>query len=173
MSTRAKGFTLVEVIVVVVIIGVLATVAVQRYRQVGETNNAGEVLQIFSELRRSATICAATHDNSAAACANPANLEVTVRQSPLFWYSSCGNGTELIFMAASAHAPKSPTICLVINTTTSAVTYYLGRSPYQGPPITNIYDGPVSKAGTIDRSMDCGHEIFASCSGGGGASFMF
>jgi|SRR6185295_10485533 len=53
MKNREKGFTLVELAVVIVIIGILAAFAVPRFRDAVERSKAGEAFNYLSAVRSS------------------------------------------------------------------------------------------------------------------------
>jgi prepilin-type N-terminal cleavage/methylation domain-containing protein len=61
-----KGFTLIEIIIVIVILGVLATLAVPRITAQIEASRAAEAVNIMGVMKRAALNC---YDGSQTNCA--------------------------------------------------------------------------------------------------------
>ncbi|MEI6437766.1 MAG: prepilin-type N-terminal cleavage/methylation domain-containing protein [Candidatus Omnitrophota bacterium] len=73
----AKGFTLVEIIVVIIILGTLGTIAVPRLAQQQESARAGEAVQLLDMLHRSQDRWAIEHPEGG--LTDCASLDVTPR----------------------------------------------------------------------------------------------
>ena len=70
-----KGFTLLEVIIVVIIVGVLMSLALPRFFSVVEQSRGAEALQNISAIRGSVVRCALRLGNYALGCNVFANLD--------------------------------------------------------------------------------------------------
>jgi len=98
-----RGFTLLELMVVIVIIGVLATVAILQYGNQIEKSRSAEVKNIFGSLR---TLCGAQYmENGNVSYCNDSNLGVTAnsgdvpnnagcRSSHWFFYNVTSDTTK-------------------------------------------------------------------------------
>ena|SRR3989338_1772233 len=77
MNTRInkKGFTLLEVIIVVIIVGVLMSLALPRFFSVVEQSRGAEALQNISALRGAVTRCALRLGNYSSGCSGFTNLD--------------------------------------------------------------------------------------------------
>ena len=105
-----KGFTLVELIIVVIIVGILASIGLTQYNKVVEKSRAAEARMILGTLRGAET--AAMYENGA--YATVANLGVgapaTCATTHYFSYScSSSNGTCTATRCTSGGKPQNGT----------------------------------------------------------------
>ncbi|MFH0985893.1 MAG: prepilin-type N-terminal cleavage/methylation domain-containing protein [Candidatus Omnitrophota bacterium] len=85
MARDKKGFTLIEVLMVVAIIGVLAALVIPRYMGQGERGYVAEAAAMLSALRQGEV--AYSLENSAAYTATTSALDVDISPSTKFTYS--------------------------------------------------------------------------------------
>lgn len=141
-----QGFTLIEVIIVIVILGVLATLALPRITGQIEASKAAEAVSMLGALRRAALQCWDMGEDIAL-CDTFAELGIQAPgASAVFTYTSATTGTDdVIFKATSTTATNSDAICLVMDASAQTVSYSV-------TPAQNIYAGTVSKAGTFSAA---------------------
>jgi type IV pilus assembly protein PilE len=115
-----KGFTLLELLIVIIIVGVLATIGFTQYTAVVERSRGAEAKQILGQLR---TLCAGIfmEDQNATSCTynnltiGSANdtIPVTCRASHYFYYNSSPSTGSVTFNAtrcegSSGRQPGAP-----------------------------------------------------------------
>ncbi|MBF0521843.1 MAG: prepilin-type N-terminal cleavage/methylation domain-containing protein [Candidatus Omnitrophica bacterium] len=77
MKLNKKGFTLLEIIIVIIIIGVLAALALPRFFKTVEFSRSTEALIALSSLRQSVERCSlSAAASTSTACTNLSNLDV-------------------------------------------------------------------------------------------------
>ena len=88
---RKKGFTLLELIIVIIVIGILASIALPRYMRVAERARLAEAKNMLSSLRSSQIRYFAQHQDYASSMDN---LDIEPGTEKYFNYSAVdGNAT--------------------------------------------------------------------------------
>lgn len=87
-----KGFTLIEVLMVVLIIGILASLALPQYTKVVERAKISEARSSLAAMRTAQNIYYLENDSYATALSD-LSLETTLFQSTLFTYVMSGGDT--------------------------------------------------------------------------------
>ena len=100
MKTHEQGFTLLELLMVVIIIGILAAVAIPQYLKTREKARMAEAISLLGQIRSSETRYYAENDNYVAvsdfSTTNPLDFDPTdTAGAQLFTYSVVsGAGTD-------------------------------------------------------------------------------
>ena len=131
-----RGFTLVELLIVIIIVGILATVGFTQYTDVVERARGAEAKQILGQLR---SMCASQYMGSTATDCTAGNLGIgtgtdlipsACRSSHFFSYGVASTASAATFTAtrctASGKTPNHGTA----HTVTLAVDYGAGTDTY-------------------------------------------
>ena len=145
-----KGFTLIEIIIVIVIIGILATLALPRIAGQMESARGAEAMKIFGVLKNAMADCISMTNNDTSVCVTSANLGVAIPTSQggtpsAFTYSTAQAANQFTLKATRTSGAGSA-ICVTIVTQDPgnlvSVTY--GSFPANGP-----FTGIVQRTGTF------------------------
>lgn len=160
-----KGFTLIEIIIVIVILGILATLAVPRITGQMESSRAAEAMQMFGALRRSATDCLNMSGGAADACVTQAQLGVsipTTAAGAAFIYTADPQGganrnVEIRAFRTIGGVPNA--ICMLIS---GDGTGNVTGTGYGIDPANSAFAGIVARANT-----GAGATTFTACAAAG------
>jgi prepilin-type N-terminal cleavage/methylation domain-containing protein len=124
-----NGFTLIEVIIVIVILGVLATLALPRITGNLETARAAEVMTMFGALRRASVDCLDMNNRTKSGCDTWGELNMVAPAETNFTYTvNTANATLITFMA-ERNSVVGGFICMQIDTSSGrAVFSFVGQS---------------------------------------------
>jgi len=105
-----KGFTLLELIVVIIIIGILATLGITQYTRVIEKSRSAEAKQIMGAIRSNAASIYMQNNSSCTNC-TAANVGIgtdypgpavnNCENSHYFWYNVTANDANSLTMLAT------------------------------------------------------------------------
>ena len=112
---KHKAFTLIELLIVITILGILATLAVPRITMQVQTAKATEAMQFFGMFRRFASDCLSVSGGKLAPCLTASQLGIEIPNNTFFLYQS-------------AYIPS----------TASTVPYVPAQSPSPSPSATPI-----------------------------------
>ena len=137
-ASTQKGFTLIELMIVIAIIGILAAVAVPQYSQYTKRAKFSEVITAAAPVKTAMEICVAT-ENSLTACDTFAKIGVT---------------------AASVEAPD--TVASAVIAATTGIITLTGNTELEDKTytLTPTYTAAANtltwvQAGTCDGSKYC------------------
>ena len=137
-----KGFTLIEIIIVIVILGVLATLALPRLSAQVGASEAAEAMQFFGAIKRAAMSCYDS-TNDFTLCNRQSSLSVSVPATTKFTYSQLATASAISFWAVS---------------TSNTANYIMMTVAQDGKtlmatPTSTPYIGIVSKVGRTTASV--------------------
>ena len=122
-----KGFTLLEIIVVIIIIGVLASLALPRLFDTIEFSRSAEALNSLGVIRKSVMRCGLMRNNNYTDCGNFNNLDVDQPGSEAgahFTYTFANVGVDAFDIIATRNVTDGGTTSssITLSVTSSAIT---------------------------------------------------
>jgi len=121
-----KGFTLVELIIVVIIIGVLASIALPQYTTAVERAKVGKAKSVLGLIVSAEKMYAAEHNNAFVACANEAAVTTSLgtyidvansMADPEWTYIAAATGTATATRVGGGTAYTGKTVTLDVSGT--------------------------------------------------------
>ncbi len=135
---RRAGFTLLELIIVIIVIGILASIALPRYIRIAEKGRAAEAKNILSAIRSAQMRYAAQYARYATTVAN---LDLNLPSAKYFTYvTTCATVTDL----------SSTTACLA---TATRLTTPVAENPNMGAYTLNISMGGLLSGSTTGLTV--------------------
>ena len=92
LRKKSQGFTLLELIIVIIVIGILASIALPRYIRIAEKGRAGEAKNMLSAIRSAQMRYAAQYATYAAAVAS---LDINLPAAKYFTITASGAGSNM------------------------------------------------------------------------------
>jgi type IV pilus assembly protein PilA len=127
---KQKGFTLIELMIVVAIVGILASIAIPSYQNYTNRAKFSEVIQATAPFKLGVEVC--SHDMGA--------------------LTACGGGGENAVNGVPANTGASGYISSITTTATGQITATSQNIP--GSPITYILNPSLSDNGHISWMLD-------------------
>ncbi|MBF0484976.1 MAG: prepilin-type N-terminal cleavage/methylation domain-containing protein [Candidatus Omnitrophica bacterium] len=145
-----KGFTLIEVIIVIVIIGIMATLALPRITGQLNSSQAAEAMQMFGALRRSAMNCFDVANNTTnTLCDTWAELGMNAPSAQAKFNYQVDTGTAgFLSFRADFKSTAGHAICMTINDVNGDIAY-----EYEG----TIFAGTVTRLGGVAGCAAAGY----------------
>ena len=121
---RIKAFTLIEIIIVIVILGILAALALPRIMGQIDSSKSAEVMNMFGAIKTATTNCVDAANGDGAGCVTWTHLGMSAPTATKFTYTSTYTDPEVLFYAQSnSGASQGDFICMSIHQLTGAVSY--------------------------------------------------
>ena len=126
-----KGFTLLELIVVIIILGILATLGFTQYTKMVEKGRTAEAKAILGQLRSAQVAYYQEYGSYAAAVANLiVDAPTAAASTHYFIYSTANDGASSATRCTTAASGKPPVSATAYSITLSAAGGFGGTAGY-------------------------------------------
>jgi len=126
---RKRGFTLIELVVVIIIVGILATLGLTQYTKVVERGRSAEAKSILGSLRSAEVAYKLDHTTYAAVADLPIEAPAACATTHFFSYS-CATATGLCTAARCTAGGKTPDVTTTYNITLDITGTWGGTAGY-------------------------------------------
>ncbi len=167
MSRKAGAFTLIEIIIVIVIIGVLATLALPKITGQIEASRAAEAMNMLGAIKRAAEQRCVDMGGSAVSfkdCTKFDQLGITPPTGSLFEYYALNTTSPgLRVKAVRTGLSALPAICMGYNPNDASPVRFGFNSVAGGNPYAGVVARTAQSTGTVVLSPTfCGSSGFAT-----------